>query len=134
MIRLATPDDIPALVEHGRRHPAAEDFDEGKFADWLAEALESDKFRAVISETGSLGLVYAAPPWGQRIVGVEVWWFAGGGCGKALIDAAIIVARHEGVDEFQVSSMTAHRGGAVARKLRSWGFEERERALFRRIS
>lgn len=130
MIRLATPADLPRIVEMGRQHheeaQAPGRFDPQAFAQYCVGLMEGCGV-ILLSPLGHLGGVlvqsYPAPTWRQAI---ELWWWAADGQGIALLDAFERWAVATGAHQVVMSTVVRHRGEAVGRLLRRRGYEAAE--------
>lgn len=95
MIRAATLDDIPALLEMGRKFAddagvtARIGWDDESVSDLLEALIDSDDGIVLVSERGMIGGYVAAHPFNRNVrMFVELFWRAEDGQGLALLNAA----------------------------------------------
>lgn len=95
MIRPATLDDIPGLLEMGKRFAdeagvtARIGWDDESVADMLAGLIESPDGIVLVSAKGMIGGYVAAHPFNRNVrMFVELFWRAEDGQGLALLNAA----------------------------------------------
>ena len=122
-MRQATPEDIPALVEMGRRCHA-EKQDRYPFVERDCEAF----FASVIKDGVVLvhgrgficGVISGQPSNVSYRTAYEIFWWSEDRGGARLLAGFEKWAKDEGCDEIAVSHPTSER--AVGRYLRRWGY------------
>jgi GNAT superfamily N-acetyltransferase len=111
MVRLAAPDDIPALLEMGKqfhaesRMPFA--FDLGVMGEVLARLIASDSAVVLMTDRGVIGgmlnAAYCDPAW---VYAVEMFWWARGD-GMALLKEFEGWAQRAGAKEVRMTSLAS---------------------------
>lgn len=127
MIRLATPEDIPHLVDLGARHHAlagaGAGYDRASAADLAARVIAAPEGFCAVSEGGSIGGALSPQMFNAgHLIATELWWNAFDGEGAALRDAFEAWARENGARETQIAALEAYRPAAVGRALRGRGY------------
>ena len=121
MIRAATAQDVPRIVEMGQRfHTAASlpmRFDAGAVAEMLSGMVASDSAALLVSDYGMIGGVlapaYCDPAW---VMAVELFWWADRD-GLALLRAFETWGRENGAHEIRMTSLAAlPRADAILRR------------------
>lgn len=133
MITRATPDDTPHIVRLAQRHHAASGapgaFHEGAMDEYFRGLFEMGG--AVFMSDAGLIYGFISPLYYDPFyrVALEVGWYAEDGQGMALLALFERWAERQGAQEIRMSSMSAHRGGAVNRLLRRRGYRPAETSL-----
>lgn len=133
MIRAATLDDIPRLLEMGSRFAKLANLSEhvGYDPDSMAEtfkALIDGGHPVFISETGAIGATQSPHPFNHRhITAQELFWWSEGGGGTRLLKAMIEhCERH--CHSLQMITLEAVRPDAVGKLYERMGFRPLERS------
>lgn len=132
MIRTATVDDIPALVEMGRKFHAysiwqAVDYDAADVARLLEGIIPAGG--VFLSEDGMCGGLISPLYFSQKTaLAVELFWWAGSN-GKALREAFEGWAREHGAAFVQCSALSDDRLPAVSRLYARAGYTPAETAF-----
>ena len=131
MIREATQDDIPALVELARRHyardPFAVEFDADGTAAWGRLALDLETMAFFVSDGGAFIGALAPVPWDKnRVAAQELWWCAEDGSGAKLLAAFEQWARARGATEMQIICTSTRRDAALERRMNGAGLRKSE--------
>jgi hypothetical protein len=121
MIRAATFDDIPALLDMGKRFAddagvtARIGWDDDSVADMLEALIESDDGIVLVSDKGMIGGFVSAHPFNRAVrMFTELFWRAEDGNGLALLAEAERIAADRGATR---SAMVAMDGMDRTRKL-----------------
>lgn len=137
MIRSATPDDIPAIVEMGRRFYCKAGLP-GEYSDQAMAHFVDGLIRHGVVLIGARSMlggviapVYCAPDWWQA---VEMFWWSEDRRGIDLLAAFEAWARERGANEVRMSSVQASRGEAVGRVLARLGYETAETSYSKRVA
>jgi hypothetical protein len=121
MIRPATLEDIPGLLEMGRKFAddagvtARIGWDDESVADMLATLIENEDGIVLVSERGMIGGFVQSHPFNRNVrLFIEVFWRAEDGMGRALLSEAERIAKELGAD---FSTMIAMDGMEKTQKL-----------------
>jgi hypothetical protein len=112
MIRAATAQDIPRLLEMGRKFAdeagvtARIGWDDDSVSDMLAGLIESPDGIVLVSDNGMIGGYVAAHPFNRAVrMFVELFWRAEDGQGLALLNAAEADAEARGATKSVMVAM-----------------------------
>lgn len=129
MIRTATPDDLPKLLEWGRHFAESVDLP-GGYDPESAEGLFRQLMDAgilLIGEGGAVGaFVHPSPYNAAHVTGQELFWWVepehrGNGTGKALFDALQVAVAEAGAGSFTMSTLGDH---GIGRFYESRGYRQ----------
>lgn len=140
MIRPATLDDIPALLDMGHRFAAKArlvdhvGYDPESLERTLAHLIESDTGVVVIGEHGAAGGMVHPHPFNHAItVGQELFWWSEGGEGLALFDALEAAAREAGAVYWTMITLEAIRPQATGKLYERRGYRPLEHSYIKRL-
>ena len=134
MIRPATLDDIPLLLEMGERFSEKAKlrghvgYDPDSMAATFKALIENDH-ALFVSETGAIGATLTYHPFNHgHVVAQELFWWSEGGDGMALLDA---LEKHceERADSLIMIALEAIRPEAVGKLYERRGFVPLERSF-----
>ena len=138
--RMATPEDIPAIVALGKKfhgmspHRDMGEFDEAGIARMLAFMIESPQSVVLVNGTGVIGATYApiyfCP---SQWMCEENYWYADAG-GAELLDGLIEHARGWGATHICLSTLENRMSRVIDRLLTRKGFTPVERRYIKELS
>lgn len=146
MIRDATQDDIPRLVEMGRQffsvsgYPGFAEFDESSFRETLGKLMDGDDGTVLIADldgrtVGMVG-VFLFPFWFNRhhTTSTELfWWCEGKGMGMELFKVGEAWAKDHGAKTMHMAALEALRPDVLGALYRRVGYHAHERAYLKRL-
>lgn len=136
MIREATHDDLPRVVELGAAFHAMCPYsgfplDREAFAEFAARLIDGGVI--LLSDDGMIGGLLSPLYFNPSIVmGAELFWYAGT-TGKALREAFEAWARDRGAQGVQFSGLADERQAAIRRVFERAGYAPAEQAFFKRF-
>jgi GNAT superfamily N-acetyltransferase len=134
MIRRATLEDVPALLDMGGRFSERAKLQSNVGYDPVSmkatfEALITNGHPVFISETGAIGATLTNHPFNaSHVVAQELFWWSEGGEGAALLDALESYCSQE-ADSLIMIALEAIRPEAVGRLYERRGFVPLERSF-----
>ena len=138
-VRLATVDDIPALVEMGAKfhamspHSFMGEYDADGAANVLRFMIDSPQAIVLTNERGMIGGTFApvffAP--GKWMLEENYWW--AGADGFALLDAHLEYAKGWGARFYLLSTLEHDRSAAINRLVTRKGFVPLERRYIKEL-
>ena len=128
MIREATKDDLPALLEMGRKfhamsgHPMG--FDEAAVSAFMISLIDNEAGCLLMTDKGVIGGVLA-PAWCDPLwpMAIELFWWAEGG-GLKLMSEFEKWAESRGANEVRMTSLAAHQRAADLLQLKGYSPSE----------
>lgn len=148
MIRAASTDDTPRLVEMGRRFFAetgfsvVAEFDDESFARTLTGLIEGENGAVFVAEEGEIigfigGMVYPQFFNAAHTTGQEFFLWCDRehrkGAGRKLLKALENWARNQGARSFTMVALDSNRPEAVAAMYRRAGYQPSERNFIRKL-
>lgn len=140
----ATPEDLPDLVEYGRRFHEASgtygeslSFDDVHYWNQLVQFLSNDRALVLTADGGSLGAILFQPCFSTEWVAQELWWWVDQdqrrqGIGKELFRSFEEWAEEQGASVIIVSTL----GESMDRAMRYYtveGYKHAEHCYLRRL-
>lgn len=143
MIREATTEDIPKLVEMGERfHKASPyadlmDFDAQGFSEFGGLMIENDIFLLLVDDhvTSMLGMAFAGCLANPSVIMADelFWWSESPGTGIKLLKTAEVVAKGRGATLFKMSALADDNGERMNGYYQHAGFSDCERSYMRTL-
>lgn len=138
-MRVATAEDIPAIMEHAEKFFADDDvlgpiFDPEFFQEWLAVVIDQPAHAIIVmGETGSACLEFGQDFRNGRLLAQERWVYGENGEGRKLMKACERLATAHLAKSIAVSVQVHKRGETVAKMYERMGYERREITLVKEL-
>jgi N-acetylglutamate synthase-like GNAT family acetyltransferase len=138
MIREATVDDIPSIVDMGERMAAraalAVGYDPVSVAATLSQLIESPEGILLVSKSGMIGGLCYPHPFNHAVkVGQEFFWYSEEGVGLDLLDVCEAQAKDLGAKFWTMFCMATMRPRAVGRLLEWRGYVANEHSYIKEL-
>lgn len=141
MIRLATVDDMPAIIEMGRRFHAASPWadmpiDEGHLVAHMTGFIEGDNSAVFVLDdlTGGIGLFVSPVYFSPVLVAQETFWYCEApGRGGALLEVAEEWARNMGADHLSMICLEGKNRDIVGKIYERRGYRPTEHTYMKAL-